>query len=131
MPTLYRSKYFLVQHHYASGYVCVVRSEAVFESISDVVAELNACRSALVGIDVAQHGVLFDWRRSPFSTDPALHKALVERVDSFGEPFARRAILFATSVGTMQAARVGRAMGNRQMVVFDDESAAIEYVIYP
>lgn len=131
MPTLHRGNHLLVQHHHASGYVVVVRSDAAFESIADVNDALDACSTALAGVDVGRHGLLFDWRRSPISTDPNLHKALAERMDALGERFARRAILLATRVGTMQAARVGRTMGNQKMLVFDDEAAAIEYVTYP
>lgn len=131
MPTLHRGSHLVVQHHAASGYVLVARSDAAFEFIADVAAALDACQAALAGVDAAHHGILFDWRKSPISTDPNLHKALAARMDALGERFARRAILLATSVGTMQAARVGRTMGNRKMEVFDDEAAAIEYVTYP
>jgi hypothetical protein len=131
MPTLHRGTHLSVQHHHASGYVVVTRSEASFESVAEVSAALDACRASLVGVDAAHHGILFDWRRSPISTDPLLHKTLAARMDALGERFARRAILLATSVGTMQAARVGRTMGNQKMLVFDDEAAAIEYVTYP
>ncbi len=109
----------------------IVRSEATFDSVAQVASTLDACRAALRDVDCAHQGILFDWRRSPISTDPNLHKALAERMDALGERFARRAILLATSVGTMQAARVGRTMGNQKMLVFDDEAAAIEYVTYP
>jgi hypothetical protein len=131
MPTLHRATHLSVQHHHASGYVVVARSEATFESVAEVSAALDACRASLAGVDHAQHGILFDWRRSPISTDPNLHKTLAEHMDALGERFARRAILLATSVGTMQAARVGRTLGNQKMRVFDDEAAAIEYVTYP
>jgi len=121
----------LVQHHHASGYLLVVRTEAPFESVAQVVSALDACADSLEGVDFAHHGILFDWRRSPISTDPNIHKALAERMDAVGERFARRAILLATSVGTMQASRVGRTMGNQKMLVFNDEGAAVEYVQYP
>lgn len=128
MPTLYRGTHLVVQHHHASGYVRVVRSDTPFESVSEVAAALDACRAALAEVDIAHHGVLFDWRRSPISTDPTLHKALAERMDALGEAFDRRAILLATPIGTMQASRVGRAMGNQKMQVFNDEEAAVQYV---
>jgi hypothetical protein len=31
----------------------------------------------------------------------------------------------------MQAARVGRTMGNQKMLVFNDEGQAVRYVTYP
>jgi hypothetical protein len=131
MPTLHRNSHLSVQHHRASGYVRVVRSEEPFESATEVSAALDACRAALEGIDAAHHGILFDWRKSPISTDPNLHKALAAHMDALAEPFARRAILLATPVGTMQAARVGRSMGNQKMLVFNDEGAAVEFVTHP
>lgn len=131
MPTLYRGTHLVIQHQHASGFVRVIRSEAPFESVAEVTAALDACREALLGVDVAHQGILFDWRKSPISTDPNLHKTLAAKMDALGEPFARRAILLATSVGTMQAARVGRSMGNQKMLVFNDEGAAVEYVRYP
>jgi hypothetical protein len=131
MPTIHRGNHLSIQHHHASGYVRVVRSDAAFTSAAEVVAVFDACRAALAGVHAGQHGILFDWRKSPISHDPSIHKALVEQVDAAGEGFARRAILLATPVGTMQASRVGRAMGNQKMLVFNDEHAAVEYVTYP
>jgi hypothetical protein len=128
MPTLHRGEYFSVQHHLASAHVRVIRSEAPFESVAEAVKALGACRDAISGLSLMHHGILFDWRRSPISTDPNLHKALAEQIDDIAEPFERRAILLATSVGTMQAGRVGRTMGNQKMSVFDDEAAAVEFV---
>jgi hypothetical protein len=130
MPTLLRSNHLLVQHFQASGYVLVVRSPALFESTAEVIAAFDECRAASAGVDAARHGILFDWRKSPISTDPALHKALAEKMDLLAEPFARRAILLATPVGTMQAARVGRSMGNQKMLVFNHEGAAVEFVTH-
>jgi|SRR6478609_5514776 len=128
MPTLHRSNHLLIQHFLASGYVLVVRSQSLFESAREAIAAFDECRAAVADVDAARQGILFDWRKSPISTDPALHKALAESMDALGEPFARRAILLATPVGTMQAARVGRSMGNQKMLVFDHEGAAVEYI---
>lgn len=128
MPTIHRTNHLLIQHFQASGYLLVVRSPAAFESAGEVIATFDECRQAVAGMDAAHHGILFDWRKSPISTDPTLHKALAENMDALAEPFARRAILLATPVGTMQAARVGRSMGNQKMSVFNDEGAAVEFV---
>lgn len=130
MPTLLRSNHFLIQHYQASGYLLVVRSAALFESAGEANAAFDECRAAVAVVDAARQGILFDWRKSPISTDPALHKALAENMDALAEPFARRAILLATPVGTMQAARVGRAMGNQKMLVFNHEGAAVEFVTH-
>jgi hypothetical protein len=128
MPTLLRTNHLSIQHYQASGYVIVVRTPALFESAAEVILAFDECRAAVAGVDAAQHGILFDWRKSPISTDPTLHKALAESMDALAEPFVRRAILLATPVGTMQAARVGRSMGNQKMLVFNHEGAAVEFV---
>lgn len=128
MSTIHRGEHFSIQHYLASAYVRVIRSETPFTSAVEAIRAIGACRSALSGIDPTHYGILFDWRRSPISTDPNLHKAIAEQVDALAEPFARRAILLATTVGVMQAARVGRTMGNQKMSVFDDDAAAMEFV---
>ena len=128
MSTIHRGEHFSIQHYVASAYVRVIRSEAPFTSAVEAIRAIGACRTALANIDPMLYGILFDWRRSPISTDPNLHKALAEQIDALAEPFARRAILLATTVGVMQAARVGRTMGNQKMSVFDDDAAAMDYV---
>jgi hypothetical protein len=130
MPTLLRSNHLSIQHYLASGYVLVVRSPELFSSAGEAVAAFDECRAAITGVNAAQSGILFDWRKSPISTDPTLHKALAENMDMLAERFARRAILLATPVGTMQAARVGRSMGNQKMLVFNHEGAAVEFVTH-
>jgi hypothetical protein len=130
MPTLYRINHLSIQHFQASSYVLVVRSPAPFESAGEVIAVFDECRAALASVDAKQHGILFDWRKSPISTDPTLHKALAESMDALAELFARRAILLATAVGTMQAGRVGRTMGNQKMLVFDQEREAVAFVTH-
>lgn len=128
MSTILRGEHFTIQHYIASAHVRVIRSDAPFTSATEAIRAIGACRTALTNIDPTQYGILFDWRRSPISTDPNLHKAIAEQVDALAEPFARRAILLATTVGVMQAARVGRTMGNQKMSVFDDDAAATDYV---
>lgn len=71
----------------------VVRSEAPFESVAEVSTTFDACRAVLAGIDVVRHGILFDWRKSPISTDPNLHKALAVKMDALAERFERSASL--------------------------------------
>jgi hypothetical protein len=93
-----------------------------------VAAAISTCCPALKVIDGAHYGILFDWRLGPISTDPSLHKVLVEQIDALAEPFARKAILLGTAVGVMQTSRVSRMLGNREMVVFDDEADALDHV---
>ena len=128
MATIHRSEYLSVRHYRASAYVRVTRNAAPFKSVVAVAGAINACFPALKGIVGAHYGILFDWRLSPISTDPNLHKVLVERIDLLAGPFARKAILLGTAVGVMQTSRVSRTLGNHEMVVFDDEAAAVDYV---
>jgi hypothetical protein len=128
MSTLYQNAHLMVRHYRASAYVCVVRSAAAFASMTEARAALTACRIALQPVEPSRHGILFDWRQAPISTDPALHKTLVEFMDGMAKPFVRRAILLATTVGAMQANRVGRKTGEQVLSVFGSEPAALEFV---
>jgi hypothetical protein len=129
MPKLHQNAHFVVHDHVASGYVCIVRTTQDFASVTHATRSLTECKRALTGIETQRYGVLFDWRASRKSSDPALHKVLVEQVDAMAVLFARRAILVATAIGAMQANRVARSVTGGQMLpVFDDEAAAIEHV---
>lgn len=128
MSTLYQGAYFAIQHYRASGCVRVVRNDAPFEAVTDAVSGLAACRAALAGLDAARYGLLLDWRLAPISTDPNLHKVLVEHIDALAAPFARKAILVATTVGTMQANSVGRNLSENSLAVFNDEAAAMRFI---
>lgn len=128
MATLYQGKHFVVQHFRASAYVRVVRNTTPFDSITDATSGLDECQSALASIDVKQHGVLFDWRNAPLSTDPDLHKALVARVDEIALLFPRRVFLVRGGVGTMQVSRIGRTMSTGVLQIFQDEAQALEFL---
>ena len=128
MATVYRSAHIVVQHHRASAHVRVIRSGVQFESVPQVVKTYAACRRAVAVIDPARHGILFDVRQGPLSTDAQLHRALVEQVDLVASDFARSAILVQTSVGSMQVHRVGRNLSAQALAVFNEESAALRYL---
>lgn len=128
MATLYQNVHFVVQHHRASEFIQVIRTEAPFTSIQEAVSALTACRMALTGLDASRYGILLDWRRGPMSTDPNMHKALVGHTDALAKPFARRAVLVRTVVGAMQANRVGRNLSDDAANVFSDPEAALAYV---
>lgn len=129
MSIIYKSTRLMVQHYLASRYLRVVRNEVPFDTIAEVKAVFRACSNAFDDIDKSQYGILLDWRCSPISTDPAMHKALVEHADLLVMPFARKAVLFSTPVGTMQGGRLKRNVGNPNgVVIFGDEAAALEFV---
>ncbi len=128
MLTIFRGEHFSIQHFRASGYVRVRRSDVALAKIGEAVHALGECSAALGSIEAPRYGILFDWRRSPLSTDPSLHRVLANQIDSLAAPFARRALLVGSTVGLMQASRVGRNHGDQKMSVFDDERAAIAYV---
>ena len=128
MLTLHQGAHFTVKHFRTASLVRVARTDRPFELVSEAIGGLASCRTALAGIDVSGYGVLLDWRLAPISTDPTLHKVLVDHVDALAARFARRAILVATTVGTMQANRVGRNLSENSLAVFSDEAAALKYV---
>jgi hypothetical protein len=128
MTTLLRSAHFLVQHHVASSYVQVIRTEEPFLRIDTAARAFGACEQALDGVDRATSGIMLDFRRAPLSSDPELDKVIVTRSDVLVIPFARSAILVATRVGVMQADRIHRAYSQSGVSVFHEESAALRYV---
>jgi hypothetical protein len=129
LATIHQSKHFVVQHFRASAHVRVVRSDVPFGSVSEAVARLDDCRLAVLSIDCTNYGILFDWRSAPLSTDPQLHKALVERVDELASPFPRRAFLVRGGVGAMQVNRLGRtSTAAAPMTVFADEAQALQFL---
>ena len=130
MPTLLRAPHFILELHLASSYVRLVRTELAFQRPEEAVAALNKCQIALQGIALERMGILLDWRLGPLSTDPQLHQAIVEHTDRFAMHFARRALLVVTPVGQLQLGRVIRAHSDTKPVLFDDEQAAIDYVMH-
>ena len=93
----------------------------------DVVAKVTG--RAKYAEDFRAEGMVF----CKLLTSPMPHARIrhIDASDALAEAFDRRAILLATPVGTMQASRVGLAMGNQKMLVFNDEGAAVTYVTYP
>lgn len=128
LTTIHQGKHFIVQHFRASGHVRLIRTDAPLESISDATSGLDECGEALAGIDPKQYGVLFDWRRAPLSTDPDLHKALVERIDAIAKRFQRGVFLVRAGVGAMQVNRIGRTLGSGGLTIFNDEAHALEFL---
>lgn len=128
MTTLLRSAHFVVQHHLASRYVHVMRTEEPFLRHDVAARALGACEVALKGVDRTATGILLDFRRAPMSTDPELDKALAVRGDALIIPFARSAILVATHVGVMQADRISRTYSQSGTQIFHDEAAALRHV---
>lgn len=129
MPTLLRARYFVMESNPASGYVRLARTALAFSTPNDAAGALKQCDEKLRGIEVERLGILLDWRLAPLSTDAQLHRAIVEHTDRFALRFLRRALLVVTPVGQMQLGRVIRTHSGTQPVLFDDEAAAIEYLM--
>jgi hypothetical protein len=128
VTTIHQNKHFVIQHFRASAHVRVIRSDASFESVADAMAKLDECRLAVTTIDPTNYGILFDWRSAPLSTDPQLHKLLVERVDELALRFPRRVFLVRSGVGTMQVNRIARTLTAGVMTIFSDEAQALEFL---
>jgi hypothetical protein len=129
LAKIYQGKHFVVQHLRASAHVRVIRSDAPFDSVSDATAGLDECSLALAKLEHKQYAILFDWRSAPLSTDPDLHKLLVERIDGLAARFRLGAFLVRAGVGTMQANRVGRVLSSGALPIFNDEAQAVEFLI--
>lgn len=128
MGTLHRNPHFAVIHHVASRYVELARTATPFDSRDDARRSLEQCGAALAAIDVAELGILLDWRLAPLSTDPELHKIIVDTTDLFARRFRRRALLVQTPVGTMQGERIVRVESGTNPAVYNHKEAAVAYV---
>jgi hypothetical protein len=129
MPTLLRAPHFVLELNLASRYVRLVRTTLAFTHPDEAAVALKQCQLALQGVAVAEFGILLDWRLGPLSTDPQLHQAIVEHTDNFAMHFARRALLIVTPVGQLQLGRVIRTHSDTNPVLFNDEQAAVEYLM--
>lgn len=128
MFTLHRSTHFTIEYWQASRYIRLVRSAVPFSSPDEAGEALRECEVAIRDIDPTNLGILLDWRLGPFSTDPRLHQFVIENTDAFAERFARRAVLVVSPVGKLQLDRVVRKLSTTNPIIFNDESAALEYV---
>jgi hypothetical protein len=128
MFTLHRSPHFTIEYWQASRYVRLVRSSLPFSSPDEAAAALKECELAIRDIDPSHLGILLDWRLGPLSSDPRLHQFVIESTDAFARPFVRRAVLVVTPVGMLQLDRVIRNLSSTKPVLFNDESAAVDYV---
>lgn len=128
MATLLRTAHFIVQHHMASSYVQLIRTELPFPRPKIAEREFAACEKALDEVDKVATSILFDFRRAPMSTDPELHKVLAGCGDSLLMPFARGAFLLATRVGVMQTERISRSYSQSAPRIFHDESEALRFL---
>jgi hypothetical protein len=128
MFTLHRSPHFTIEYRQASRYLRLVRSAVPFSSPEEAGEALKECELAIRDIDPSNLGILLDWRLGPFSSDPRLHQFVVESTDAFAARFRRRAVLVLTPVGQLQVDRVIRNLSSTKPVLFNDESAAVDYV---
>jgi hypothetical protein len=128
MPTLLQGTYFVVQHHVASSFVQVIRTEEPFMRSDLAARAFKACEKVLENLDRSMAGILLDFRRAPLSTDPELHRVLVMHGDALIMPFARGAVLVSTYVGVMQTNRINRTYSKGVPEIFQDESSALQFV---
>ena len=128
MFTLHRSTHFTIEYWQASRYVRLVRSSVPFSSPDEAAEALQECELAIRDIDRANLGILLDWRLGPLSSDPKLHQFVIEHTDAFASRFVRRAVLVVTPVGMLQLDRVIRNLSSSKPILFNDESAAVDYV---
>jgi hypothetical protein len=83
---------------------------------------------AIPSSERAALGVLLDTRQAPLLADEALERKLGEAAAFLFEGYARRAVLVATAVGSLQARRFGREHQNATQV-FNDETEALAFLL--
>jgi hypothetical protein len=111
--------------------VRLTRTTLAFTMVVQVRHAFDDCRKALRSVELDRCGILLDWRAPAMTTNPELHKAIVQHTDAFAARFVRRAILVGTPVGQMQVARIGRQHSDAAApALFNDEAAAIAHVAW-
>lgn len=127
MPTLLRDTHFVLERYAAPAFIRLARTGNTLGSHDQVVSSLQACRVALSAADIAELGILLDWRLAPaVVTVPSLEQAIVRDAETFAAPFARKAVLLLAAA-TAEAATWSRT----RLQIFHDEEAAIAHVGVP
>lgn len=126
MPTLLRNASFVLEHYVDPAFIRLARTTQPLPDHAQVVQALEACRVAFGAREPEQLGILVDWRLAPLA--PEAEDNVVEEVEKFAAPFARKALLLLGAAGDERAAEAWSAT---QFQLFFDEEQAIAFVSAP
>jgi hypothetical protein len=123
--TLLENEHFRIRVDDDARLVRVVRTAAPFaspESLENAFAEASAVTRVFAG-----WAVLLDSRDAPARNDPEFEEIFARGRKNLLARFDAIAVLVKSATGRLQVARYAREDGN-DPVMFDDESAALEYL---
>lgn len=130
MQLLYESKHARLEMDATKRLVRYTRSAEPFSSLDDALRMMREIGRADVGVERSQLVLLTDIRLAPGRNDEAFEGAVADHRDELFGGFKRRATLVRTLVGKLQVQRLNRA-SILATEVFDDEAAAIAYLLAP
>ena len=110
-----------------AGYVLIVRSEAMFDTLEDVVRVHRALGRVLDGVPRESLGVLYDLRLARGRNDPGFEAALAPHRKATWTGWKRTAVVVKSVTGGLQVRRhmVDDGVSGE---VYDDLERGIEYV---
>jgi hypothetical protein len=123
VPTLLRNASFVLEHYVDPAFIRLGRTTQALPDHAQVVQSLEACSVAFGARAPEQLGILVDWRLAPLSPEAEDH--VIQEVEKFAAPFARKALLLLGAAGDERAAEAWSAT---QFQLFFDEDQAIAYV---
>ncbi|MBN8615998.1 MAG: hypothetical protein J0L92_35735 [Deltaproteobacteria bacterium] len=130
MQLLYESKHARLEIDAAKRLIRYTRSAEPFASLAEAERMFHELGAANVGIDRGELALLSDIRLAPGRNDEAFEGAVASHRHELFGGFKRRATLVRTLVGKLQVQRLNRS-SILATEVFDDEAAAIAYLLAP
>jgi hypothetical protein len=130
MQVLYESKHARLEIDAGKRLLRYTRSAEPFASVADAERMFLDLAAANAGVARAELALLSDIRLAPGRNDEAFESAVALRRNELFGGFRRRATLVRTLVGKLQMQRLNRS-SILSTEVFDDEAAAITYLLAP
>ncbi len=130
MKVLYASRFARLELDATGRLVRYTRSAEPFASLDDAMNEFREIGGVDAGLPRSELSLLTDIRLVPGRNDDAFETAVASRRNELFGGFRKRATLVRTLVGKLQVQRLNRA-SILATEVFDDEDAAVAYLLAP
>lgn len=127
---MYRDDFVHLERREHESFVRLVRTSRALRSLDELRASTAGVQLALPIRLRAGLRLLSDMRLAPLATDPALERAMGPLLQELFRGFDRRAIVLATAVGKLQAARTAPSSTptNSESRLFTDEESAVAWL---
>lgn len=126
---VYEDDYCAVTYDSERHLVVYRRSARSYPTLEDAARSFNSARKGIPTRTALSHHVfLMDVREGPMRADPEFEKMMRETGPHVADSFKRAAVLVKTAIGKLQMNRIRRER-DAHLVVFDDESAAMAYLM--